>query len=770
MRESRSGRSERIALALALAYLAAHLPFLAPSLEDIDSANFALALRDYDVAQHQPHPPGYPVYIALGRLSLAAIGVVAPAVHGHRAEALAFAVWSAIGGAIAVWAAWFLYAALDAVGGGKGSAATSSPGATAVERTASWPAVCAAVLLGVAPLFWLAGLRPLSDLPGLAGALASQALSVGALRERRYLPWAALLAGLSAGIRVQTLPLTLPLLLAALVRQRGAGVTWLITRPGAALLAGVVVWIVPLLVLSGGVDGYVHALGMQAGEDFAGVDMLWSNPTPRRLALGLYHTFVMPWSSVVLAAAALLAAAAGIVATLRSSWRALALLVTGFGAYAVFHLLLQDTATVRYALPLFPAVCWLAARGMLAIGRAGWMAAGALAAAALATSVAAATEYHREAHPAFRAIADMSATASRPAALFAHYSLRRALQVAAPAGVRFVDSRRNAEWLGLVEYWRSGGTAPVWFLADPDRTDLALIDPHAARRTRYRWRVGDRLEFSGTRPTGADWYTFQEPGWFAGEGWALTPETGGVARAGNKGPERQPVEAYVRRRDEPMHLMVGGGFVDPLAAADMEFDLAFDDVVVARWTHAAGDREFLRFIDLPQGLPAGDGAYVRLTIGARSARPGLPPAAVAIRQFDIQPRDRLIYGFAEGWHLAEYENATGVRWRWTSGRSLLRVSPPRGVTLTMRGESPLRYFDEPPLVRITAGGRDVAVFRPSADFDWTITVPAADVAAGSGTIAIETDRVYVPAERTGTADTRRLGLRLFELDVHPVLP
>jgi hypothetical protein len=59
-----------LALALAAAYLAVHLPSLAPSLEDIDSINFALGLRDFDPARHQPHPPGSPVYIALGRLLL----------------------------------------------------------------------------------------------------------------------------------------------------------------------------------------------------------------------------------------------------------------------------------------------------------------------------------------------------------------------------------------------------------------------------------------------------------------------------------------------------------------------------------------------------------------------------------------------------------------------------------------------------------------------------------------------------------------------------
>ena len=70
-------------------FLAAHLPFLPPTLEDIDSINFALGVRDFDVAQHQPHPPGYPVFIALAKAStavLARAGVAAPDVA--RAGAL----------------------------------------------------------------------------------------------------------------------------------------------------------------------------------------------------------------------------------------------------------------------------------------------------------------------------------------------------------------------------------------------------------------------------------------------------------------------------------------------------------------------------------------------------------------------------------------------------------------------------------------------------------------------------------------------------------
>src|SRR5688572_26499071 len=98
---------------LAAAWLAAHLPFLAPSLEDIDSINFALGLRTFDVAAHQPHPPGSPVFIAMGRASRAVISAVVPSLEQVRAEALALAIWSAIGGAVALFAAWLLFRALD---------------------------------------------------------------------------------------------------------------------------------------------------------------------------------------------------------------------------------------------------------------------------------------------------------------------------------------------------------------------------------------------------------------------------------------------------------------------------------------------------------------------------------------------------------------------------------------------------------------------------------------------------------------------------------
>jgi hypothetical protein len=740
------------ALVLAAAYLAAHLPSLAPSLEDIDSINFALGLRDFDPARHQPHPPGSPVYIAMGRALLAMVSAIGSTLSQTAAEALTLSLWSALAGAVALVAAARVFR-------------ESAPD----DRGAPW----GIALLAACPLFWLSGLRPMSDLPGLAAALVAQALILQGRRDRTRLIQGAIVAGLAAGIRVQTVWLTVPVLALALVAQRGAGLVWILTRPVAALVVTGLAWAVPLVADSGGLAGYLRALGTQAGEDFAWVNMLWLEPTPRRLAFALYETFVLPWGSVPLAALVAVSAAIGAIIAAVRDRAGLAVLALAFGPYAAFHLLLQETITVRYALPTLPLVAWLAARGFSAAGRFAPLVAAPVLLASLIVSVPVGLAYGAEEHPEFLAIAAAKerARAEPPAAMFSHYSLWRALQAEPSRPLPLVEPRRQYEWLGPVEYWKGGGAGPVWFLADPRRTDLALIDPAALQDvSRFPWAVAGRPELSGSRPLGADWYRIAAPDWFAGEGWALTPETGGLAQATAAGPDHRPIEAWVRRRSGPLHLVVGGRHLGEPGDPAADFELALDGTVRDRWTLSFEDRNFLRFLDIPDGLAPGAG-YGRLTIASRSADGDARRAVVGVRQFDIQPADRMLFGFGEGWHEEELDPMTGQRWRWSSERSLLRIKGATGaVRITLRGESPLRYFDAPPTVRVTAAGKVIAQFRPDADFDWTVMVPADEVARAAGTIAIDTDPVYLPGPAEGTADERHLGLRVYELRVHPATP
>jgi hypothetical protein len=426
-------------LAIAAVYLAVHVAFLAPSLEDIDSINFALGLRHFDVAQHQPHPPGYPVYIALGKTSKTIVSD----------DSTALAIWSPIAGAVALIAAFSIVSVL------------STP------TIAIW----ATALLAASPLFWLAGSRPMSDMPGLALALVAQALLLKGATDTRALVIGAVVAGLAGGVRVQTACLTLPIFAFATVQRRREGIVWIVTRPIAALAAGGLAWAIPLVALSGGLGNYLVALGSQADEDFAWSGMLWTTPSPRRLIFALWETFVLPWDSVPLGITIGVLALAGVVIALLRFRRAALLVLLAFGPYVIFHLLFQETIHVRYAMPTLPAMTFLAMYAVSVAGRAAPVLSAAIVAAALCFAVPVGVAYGREVHPAFRAIAAMyDRRAAHPgAAVYAHFSMLRPLEAASSDGDPIVAAkpRRNTEWLGPVDYWRSGGREPVWFLADP---------------------------------------------------------------------------------------------------------------------------------------------------------------------------------------------------------------------------------------------------------------------------------------------------------------
>jgi hypothetical protein len=216
-----------------------------------------------------------------------------------------------------------------------------------------------------------------------------------------------------------------------------------------------------------------------------------------------------------------------------------------------------------------------------------------------------------------------------------------------------------------------------------------------------------------------------------------------------------------------MHLVVGGRHLGNPGDPDADLELAIDGQIIDRWRLSLAERNFLRFVDLPGGLP-GDGAYAHLTIRAHSLSHDGRGAEVAIRQFDAQPKNEMIYGFGAGWHEQEYANDTGLLWRWTSESSVLRINGPRQpVRVSMRGETPLKYFDTPPRITVTAGGRVLGELRPTTDFEWTVTVPSEAWADAGGAISVNVDRVYLPGPAEGTSDERHLGVRLYDIHIDP---
>ena len=714
--------------ALVLLFLAAHLVWLPRTLEDLDSVNFALGVRDFDVARHQPHPPGYPVYIALAKGSTAvlrAIGVEAPSPRG-------LAIWSAIGGALALPALLIFLSRLEER-----------------RRVAAWTVF----LIAVCPLFWCTALRPLSDMLGFAAAAWTLAILSGA-PSTRALIGGALLAGLAIGIRSQTAVLTLPFLVSVLLARRSGAAT---IGAVAAFAVGGLAWGIPLLIASGGLAAYLRALDFQAGADFGGVVMLWTHHSKADIAAALLDTFVWPWDWRVGIGVCVAAAAGAVRIALRSPKAAVTLLVV-FAPYAVFHLLFQETVTTRYAVPLVPLVAYAALAALEGLpARAMQAAAIGVAALSLSTAIPASAVYARDGAPIFRLFDDMAATAhvgDRVDLIGMHASARRTAQWSAPIlPARVAKAPHGHEWQVLLTAWQANPSARVWFVADPTRTDLALFDPRARETARrYTWGFEEPPFVGGARPNDVDWLHMSPPNWMLDRGWSLTAEVGGVTAHDHTGPDRVPAIAWLKRRSDATTVVLGGRHI---GAGTATVRVGLNGTPLE--TFSAPPGFFVRLLTLPAGALDGVAAYQPLDVTS--------VGEVSLEQFDAQPPGVPMFAYEQGWNEPEFSAALGRAWRWTSEHAELWVRPTgRPVTIHLAGENPLRYFDAPPHVRISAAGHELATFDPAGDFDESVVIPADVLDAAQGRVSVDSSKFFVPG-RGGGGDQRHLALRVYGVSV-----
>ena len=742
---------QRWLAALAVIFLVAHLAFLSPTLEDIDSINFALGVREFDVAQHQPHPPGAPVFVALAKTTTPLFRTLGVA----GAESRALAIWSVLGGAALIPLAFILFAAM---GGDR--------------RRAFWTAALSAC----APLAWFTAARPMTDMTGLALALASQALAVrvwAGIGSGGALLAAGLIAGIAAGVRIQTAALTIPVLLIAAISRT----SWLRFAPvralgpcktgrgprlsaavvagtAAAMLLGVLLWAVPLVVVSGGPTAYLVALGSQAGEDFEWVRMLWKSPTDPRVAFHAFvNSFVWPWGWLPLGLAAAALSAIGLVWTAWKGPRATLIFAVTFGPYAIFHLLFQETTTVRYALPLIVPMAYLIARAADLL-RLTPVIQILVVAVSLVVVVPQTTAFGRGS-PGFAAMTDAVAQGGT---LTGHAGMRRLWEWLDDGSgrVRYEKTPHGFEWLTLVDHWEKRPDEPAQFLANPKRTEhLALFDPRAARSIDYAWPFPEWPLLGGARPGAITRVVFAPPGWMLDRGWGVSAEIAGITEKEGYGPHRKPSIAWVRARPEAATLVIGGRHLGGPADPEVEIPIELNGGAIA--TIKTGPGFFARIIEFPAGTLAGTG-YLPLRFTARSTT--AQPVRVALEQFDLQPPGTPMVALLEGWQEPEYNRTMGRAWRWMSNRAVLWVRPiGRDVTVTVRGFSPADDFDAPPRLKATVNGREIASFSAQGDFTWEIPVRAADL-SNDGQVVIESDKFFVPGERDGTADRRRLAVRI----------
>ena len=177
---------------------------------DWDEFLFLLAIDHFDVAKHHPHPPGFPLFIAGGKL-LRSVGFD----NFHALQTMSVVAAMAI-----VPAMFFLCREL---------------------RMRFTTSIAAALLLAFFPNVWFFGGTAFSDVPSMTLIIITIALLLAGCRDPRAYVAGAVLLGIAAGFRPQNLLIgAVPFLMTAIVRCRG---------PLRALCVSAVKGFVPLILI-----------------------------------------------------------------------------------------------------------------------------------------------------------------------------------------------------------------------------------------------------------------------------------------------------------------------------------------------------------------------------------------------------------------------------------------------------------------------------------------------------------------------------------------
>lgn len=340
------------------------IPFLAHGPGGWDDIDFALALKNYDVAQMQPHFPGYPVYV------LAAFGVSAWVSDPF----LALSWLSMLAAACSVFP---LYYIVEKVSG---------------KRLAIW----VTLLWSTAPLSLVLGTQPLSDSFGTLIALCVAASSLIVLQQQRTqraralaLLASGLLLGLLYGVRLSYLPFAAVPLWAGYVYLRDTG-NWsdvLRAAAGAVLISAA--WVIALAGNVGGFDTlWMLATSFTAGHfsDWGGtfhegaslLDRLtyWLGRQLMAAGAGTPWPGQSPVSYLVLVL--VLLALTGLIRVLfekgrgenrptgeeSATWREWGLIAAWVIPYLLWTFFAQNIEKPRHLLPLLPPMLWMFAAGL----------------------------------------------------------------------------------------------------------------------------------------------------------------------------------------------------------------------------------------------------------------------------------------------------------------------------------------------------------------------------------------------------------------------
>ncbi|HEU4522630.1 MAG TPA: hypothetical protein VFT12_11545 [Thermoanaerobaculia bacterium] len=297
-----------------------------------DEILFSTAVREFDVAVHHPHPPGFPLFIAAAKLlSLAGLS------DFHALQA------------VVVAGSMFIFPLVFALG--------------RELRLGFGVSVGGALITAYALNVWYYGGTAFSDVPGLAIVLAASVFLLRGPRSVRALLAGALLLGIAIAFRPQlVLIAAIPLAIAVYHRRR------------MAIPAMLIVVIIPVLSYGGAAAasssaaGYADAVRKQ--QSYVSRVDSFRSPT-RPSLLSLTRTFFKPTRGGAVADKLIpLIAALGLAGALLRRQTGAIVLAAMFGPLAIFSWLMLDlNAASRYAVAYVPMFALLASSGVDLIAR-----------------------------------------------------------------------------------------------------------------------------------------------------------------------------------------------------------------------------------------------------------------------------------------------------------------------------------------------------------------------------------------------------------------
>jgi hypothetical protein len=328
---------KRILVTLAIAVALTRLLAIAHSLNDWDEALFSLGVAEYDVDQHRPHPPGYPLFVA-----------AAKAVHLTGVNEFRSLQVIVVLGAILLFPALVLFA---------------------LELGFDFAAaISGALIFAFLPNVWIYSGTGFSDIPSLTLAFTACWLLLRGRRERRAYILGAIVLGIAAGFRLPNLLIGMfPALLATVHRLRARdfrGVAIAIAL-GGAITGGSYYGAV---LASGTLQDYETILASQR-EYVRTVDS-WHNPNRMPLARAAKKFFIRPIEQKQFMRGLSLLACAGILAALaQRRWMLLFTLLIFLPVMITSWLNLDIEAVGRYAMAYLAVHALFAAYFLRVVGR-----------------------------------------------------------------------------------------------------------------------------------------------------------------------------------------------------------------------------------------------------------------------------------------------------------------------------------------------------------------------------------------------------------------